>query len=67
MYKLHPQLSSMISEKNNSTKHSTCKKSSSFFTADVSNKLDEIYISGDINKLVNFEIPFICNQFPYSL
>ena len=41
-----------------------------YLFADVSNKLDEICISSDINKLINFENTFwklLFNQFPYSL
>ena len=58
MYKLHPQLSSMISGKKNPKALDLWKKVRRLFAADVSNKLDKIYISTHINKLINFENTF---------
>ena len=55
MYKLHPKLSSMISEKKNSKSSQLVKKVRCLF-ADVSNKLDKICISSDINELINLRL-----------
>ena len=58
MYKLHPQLSSMIlGKKKNSKKHS-CKKGHGLFT-DVNNKLDEIWVfAATLISQSTLKIPF---------
>ena len=65
MYKPHPKLSSMISGKKLQKALDLYKKNCRLF-ANVNNKLKEICISSDINKLINFENTFwklLFNQF----